>query len=46
MRNLLFRLQTPNTETMYLEWLQNEAFVTGGHDCLLTIRQEDQVVTR
>jgi len=45
-RKLLFRLPTPDTETMYLEWLQNGAFVTGGHDCLLTIRQEDQVVAR
>lgn len=45
-RSLLYRLPTPNTNTMYLEWLQNQAYVTGGHDCLLTIWQEDQVTAR
>lgn len=45
-KSLLYRLSTPDTSTMYLEWLPNQAFVTGGHDCLLTIRQEDQVIAR
>lgn len=45
-RRMIHRLQTPNAETMSLEWLQQDAFVTGGYNCLLTVWQADRVVSR
>lgn len=45
-RKMLYRLQTPNAQSVAFEWLQNDDFVTGGHDCMLTIWQDDHVVKR
>lgn len=45
-RKMLYRLQTPNSKTMVLAWLMNDAFMTGGQDCILTLWQDDHVVKR
>lgn len=45
-RQMVSRLQTPDAQTVAFEWVQNEAFVTGGHDCNLTLWQGDQAMTR
>jgi len=43
-RKMSHRLQTPGASALSFEWLQDAAFVTGGHDLLLTIRREDGVL--
>ena len=43
-RRMSYRLQTPGASAISLEWLKDEAFVTAGHDSLLTIRREDSVL--
>lgn len=45
-RRMRYRLQTPGASAISLEWLQERAFVTSGHDSLLTIRREDEVLGR
>ena len=43
-RKLLYRLPTPNAETMSLDWLQGDGFVTAGHDCVVSVWQGNRKV--
>ena len=40
------RVMTPHTEAACLAWLSDNSFVTGGHDCSLTLWRDEQRVHR
>ena len=42
-RTMLKRLDTPNTKTSCLDWLDNGDFVTGGHDCTVSIWRNEVI---
>ena len=40
-KTILERIQTPNTQTSCMDWLSDNAFLTGGHDNTMTLWRDN-----
>ena len=45
-RRMRWRLETPNAGTMALSWLSPSVFLTSGHDCHLSLWQDNTLLNR